>query len=79
MIFRGYDFSIFLMLLFLDRCFGVFDSDLRASPSPICLVKECPHPGHRAHYQTATYRRIYPESEYSKWRQIAKNLGTQWL
>ena len=31
-IFRGYDFSIFLILLFLDRYFGVFDTDLRASP-----------------------------------------------
>ena len=40
-IFRGYDFCIFLILLFLDRYFGVFDSDLRASP-PICLVMECP-------------------------------------
>ena len=30
-IFRGYDFSIFKILLFLDRYFGVFDSDLRAS------------------------------------------------
>ena len=30
-IFRGHDFSIFLILLFLDRYFGVFDSDLRAS------------------------------------------------
>ena len=28
-IFRGYDFSVFL--LFLDRYFEVFDSDLRAS------------------------------------------------
>ena len=27
-IFRGYDFSIFLILLFLDRYFGVFDLDL---------------------------------------------------
>ena len=33
-IFRGYDFSIFLILLFLDRYFGVFDSNLRASPPP---------------------------------------------
>ena len=40
-IFRGYDFSIFLILLFLDRYFGVFDSDLRASP-PVCLVMEYP-------------------------------------
>ena len=31
-IFRGYDFSIFKILLFLDRYFGVFYSDLRASP-----------------------------------------------
>ena len=31
-IFRGYDFRIFKILLFLDRYFGVFDSDLRASP-----------------------------------------------
>ena len=30
-IFRGYDFSIFLVLLFLDRYFGGFDSDLPAS------------------------------------------------
>ena len=30
-IFRGYDFRIFKILLFLDRYFGVFDSDLRAS------------------------------------------------
>ena len=29
---RGYDFGIFKILLFLDRYFGVFDSDLRASP-----------------------------------------------
>ena len=42
-IFRGYDFRISKILLFLDRYFGVFDSDLRASP-PICLVMEC-HPG----------------------------------
>ena len=27
-IFRGYDFSIVLILLFLDRYFGGFDSDL---------------------------------------------------
>ena len=27
------DFSILLILLFLDRYFGVFDLDLRASPS----------------------------------------------
>ena len=27
-IFRGYEFSVFLILLFLDRYFGVFDSDL---------------------------------------------------
>ena len=41
-IFRGYDFSIFkIILLFLDRYFGGFDSDLRAS-APICLVMECP-------------------------------------
>ena len=44
-IFKGYDFSIFLILIFLDRYFGrdfgVFDSDLRASP-PVCLVMECP-------------------------------------
>ena len=40
-IFRGYDFSIFQILLFLDRYFRVFDSDLRASPS-VCLVMECP-------------------------------------
>ena len=40
-IFRGYDFSIFLILLFLDRYFEGFDSDLRASP-PVCLVMECP-------------------------------------
>ena len=33
-IFRGYDFSILKILLFLDRYFGVFDSDLRASPPP---------------------------------------------
>ena len=33
-IFRGYDFRIFKILLFLDRYFGVFDSDLRASPPP---------------------------------------------
>ena len=46
-IFRGYDFNIFLILLFLDRYFGVFDSDLRASP-PVCLVMECPPPGPRA-------------------------------
>ena len=31
-IFRGYDFRIFKILLFLDRYFGVFYSDLRASP-----------------------------------------------
>ena len=31
-IFRGYDFRIFKILLFLDRYFGVFHSDLRASP-----------------------------------------------
>ena len=31
-IFRGYNFCIFLILIFLDRYFGVFDSDLRASP-----------------------------------------------
>ena len=31
-LFRGYDFSIFLILLFLDRYFGGFDSYLRASP-----------------------------------------------
>ena len=31
------------MLLFLERYFGVFDSDLRASP-PVCLVIECPPP-----------------------------------
>ena len=43
-IFRGYYFSIFLILLFLDRYFGGFDSDLRASP-PVCLVMECPPPG----------------------------------
>ena len=30
------------MLLFLDRYFGVFDSDLRANPPPVCLVMECP-------------------------------------
>ena len=40
-IFRGHDFSIFLILLFLDGYFGVFDLDLRASP-PVCLVRECP-------------------------------------
>ena len=42
-IFRGYDFSIFLTFLFLDRYFGVFDSDLQASPPPppVCLVIEC--------------------------------------
>ena len=34
-IFRGYYFSIFLILLFLDRYFGVLDSDLRASPLPL--------------------------------------------
>ena len=39
----GYDFSIFLILLFLDRYFGVFYSDLRASP-PVCLVMKCPPP-----------------------------------
>ena len=44
-IFRGYDFRIFKILLFLDRYFGVFDSDLRASPLPICLVMECPTGG----------------------------------
>ena len=33
-VFRGYDFRIFKILLFLDRYFGVFDSDLRASPPP---------------------------------------------
>ena len=31
-VFRGYDFKIFKILLFLDRYFGVFDSDLRATP-----------------------------------------------
>ena len=31
-IFRGYDFRFFLILLFLDRNFGVFDSDCLASP-----------------------------------------------
>ena len=43
----GYDFSIFLILLFLDRYFGIFDSDLRASPPPVCLAMECspPHSG----------------------------------
>ena len=41
-IFRGYDFSNFLILLILDRYFEVFDSDLRASPSPVCLAMECP-------------------------------------
>ena len=40
-IFRGYDFHIFSVLLFLDRSFGGFDSDLRGS-SPVCLVRECP-------------------------------------
>ena len=40
-IFRGYDFRILKILLFLDRHFGFFDSDLRASP-PACLVMECP-------------------------------------
>ena len=40
-IFRGYHFSIFLILLFLDRYFGVFDSDLLSQP-PVCLVMECP-------------------------------------
>ena len=40
-IFRGYDFSNFLILLILDRYFGGFDSDLRASP-PVCLAMECP-------------------------------------
>ena len=44
-IFRGYDFRIFKILLFLDRYFGVFDLDLRASPPPICLVMECPPGG----------------------------------
>ena len=38
-IFRGFDFSILLILLLLDRYFGVFDSDLQASP-PINLVME---------------------------------------
>ena len=41
---RGYDFSSFLILLFLDRYFEVFDSDLRASLPPYCLVMECPLP-----------------------------------
>ena len=31
-IFRGLDFSISLILLFLDKYFGIFESDLRASP-----------------------------------------------
>ena len=30
----------FLILLFSDKYFEVFDSDLRASP-PVCLVMEC--------------------------------------
>ena len=34
-IFRRYDFRIFQILLFLDRYFGVFDSNLRASPPRI--------------------------------------------
>ena len=40
-IFRGYDFRICKILLFLDRYFGVFDLDFRVSP-PLCLVMECP-------------------------------------
>ena len=36
---KGYNFNT-LILLFLGRYFGVFDSDLRASP-PICLIIEC--------------------------------------
>ena len=47
-IFRGYGFNIFLILLFLDKYFGIFDSDLQASPS-ICLVMECLPPGARAY------------------------------
>ena len=29
-------------MIFLDRYFGVFDSDFRASPPSVCLVMECP-------------------------------------
>ena len=36
-IFSGYDFSIFLILLFLDRYFWGFDSDLQASPPYVQL------------------------------------------
>ena len=40
-IFRGYDFSIFQILLFLDGYFGVFL--FRPSSQPlVCLVMECP-------------------------------------
>ena len=39
---RGYDFSTFLIMLFLDRYLGGFDPDLRVRPLPVCLVIECP-------------------------------------
>ena len=43
-IFRGYDLA-FLIMVFLDRYFGVFDSDLEPAPRPVCLViRECPPP-----------------------------------
>ena len=54
---RGYDFSIFLILIFLDRYFGISDSDLRASPPPppVCLVMEC-HPRDTKRQETAKKR-----------------------
>ena len=55
-IFRGYDFRIFKILLFFDRYFGVFDSDLRASP-PICLVMECPLGGNNAETKSHLFPR----------------------
>ena len=39
-IFRGYDFSIFITSLSLERHFGGFDPDLE--PASVRLVMECP-------------------------------------
>ena len=43
--------AFFKILLFLDRYFGVFGSDLPATP--VCLVMECP-PGTDRHVKQAT-------------------------
>ena len=39
-IFRGYDFSIFIISLSLERYYGVLTQTFE--PASVCLVMECP-------------------------------------